>query len=94
MASGVPGPDDPNQPPSTEQRPEQLQTGMSKMYTSAKAPGFQKMLEHWFPGQVTPQIVVAFEQGVMQMLSNSINEAKQQHQKVQDQIKERIEEQN
>lgn len=92
MASGVPGPDEPNQPPSTEQEPKQFQTGMSKMYTSAKAPGFQQMLEHWFPGQVTPEMVTSFEQGVMQMISNSINESKHQHTKVEQEIKKRIDE--
>ena len=57
-----------------------------------KAPGFAQMLEHWFPGQVTPQMVTAFEQGVMQMISNSINEAKAQHKKVQEEIQKRINE--
>ncbi|MCP5505592.1 MAG: hypothetical protein H7A38_01760 [Chlamydiales bacterium] len=92
MASGVPGPDESSQPPSTKQEPKQIQTGMSKMYTSSKAPGFQQMLEYWFPGQVTPEMVSSFEQGVMQMISNSINEAKQQHTKVQEEIKKRIDE--
>lgn len=92
MANGVPGPDEPNQPPSTEQEPKQIQTGMSKMYTASKAPGFQQMLEHWFPGQVTPQMVTAFEQNVMKMISNSIKMSKQQHERVQEEIKRLIEE--
>ena len=40
--------------------PKQVQTGMTKMYTAEKAPGFAQMLEHWFPGEVTPQMVTAF----------------------------------
>ena len=92
MARGVPGPDESNQPQSTNQQPEQIQTGMNKMYTEQKAPGFQKMLEYWFPGQVTPQMVTAFEQGVMQMISNSINQSKQQHERVQQIVKQRIDE--
>ncbi len=88
MASGVSGPDgsDPTQ------EPKQLQTGMTKMYSAAKAPGFSQMLEHWFPGQVTQEMVTSFEQGVMQMISNSLNEAKTQHKVVQDEIKRRIDE--
>ncbi len=88
MTSGVSGPDgsDPNQTPKIPE------TGMGKMYTAKKAPGFAQMLNHWFPGQVTPKMITAFEQGVMQMISNSINESKTQHQKVQDEIEQRIEE--
>ncbi|QVL58084.1 MAG: hypothetical protein KFB93_03115 [Simkaniaceae bacterium] len=90
MASGVPGPDGPD--PTQSSEPKELQTGMTKMYTAQKAPGFAQMLNHWFPGQVTPKMVAAFEQGVMQMISNSINESKAQHTKVQQKIKERIDE--
>ena len=88
MASGVSGPDgsDPTQ------GSKQLQTGMTKMYSAAKAPGFAQMLEHWFPGQVTKEMVTSFEQGVMQMISNSLKEAKAQHQVIQDKIKRRIDE--
>lgn len=92
MANSVPGPDENSPSQSTGQQPQQVQTGMSKMYTGAKAPGFQSMLEHWFPGQVTPQMVTAFEEGMMQMISNSINEAKQQEQQVEQQVKQRIDE--
>lgn len=91
MTSGIPGPDGADQTQSGKE-PKQVQTGMTKMYTAAKAPGFAEMLEHWFPGQVTPKMVTAFEQGVMQMISNSINEAKAQHKKVQEEIQKRIKE--
>ena len=91
MASGIPGPDG-SDPTQAGNAPKQVQTGMTKMYTAEKAPGFAQMLEHWFPGQVTPQMVTAFEQGVMQMISNSINEAKAQHKKVQEEIQRRIKE--
>lgn len=90
MASGIPGPDGAD-PAQSGKQPKEVQTGMTKMYTASKAPGFAQMLEHWFPGQVTPKMVTAFEQGVMQMISNSINESKTQHEKVQKIIKERIE---
>ena len=88
MASGVSGPDEKD----PTQQPQQVQTGMTKMYTSEKAPGFAQMLEHWFPGAVTPQMVTSFEQGVMQMISNSIKESKAQHKRVEDEIKRRIDE--
>lgn len=94
MVSGVPGPDEASKPQSTEHKPHQIQTGMNKMYTASKAPGFKQMLEHWFPGQVTPQMVTAFEQGVMRMISNSITEAKRQHEKVEEKIRRRIKEEN
>lgn len=89
MASGIPGPD--GSDPTQSNKPKELQTGMTKMYTAKKAPGFAQMLEHWYPGQVTSQMVKSFEQGVMQMISNSINKSKSQHKKVQQLIKERIE---
>lgn len=95
MPKSVQGPgggQGPIQPPGGV--PEQAKTGIEKSYTAAKAPGFAKMLEYWFPGTVTPKMVSAFEQGVMQMIQNSLNEAKRQHKKVQEEIKKRIDEQN
>lgn len=91
MASGVSGPSgsDPSQPIEDISTP---QTGIGKTYTANKAPGFKKWLEIWFPGQVTDKMVSEFEQGMMQMIQNSMNRDKQQHQKVQQQIKERIDE--
>ncbi|MCB1080606.1 MAG: hypothetical protein KDK69_02180 [Chlamydiia bacterium] len=93
MASGVSGPSgsDPNQ--SGIDGIPQIQTGIGESYTSDKAPGFKKWLEIWFPGQVTDQMVSAFEQNMMQMIQNSMKESQQQHQKVQQEIKERIDEQ-
>ena len=91
MTSGISGPEE-GDPTQSNQEPQQVQTGMAKMYTAAKAPGFAAMLEHWFPGQVTAQMVTSFEQGAMQMVSNSINEAKAQHKKVQAEIEKRIKE--
>ncbi|MCB1073152.1 MAG: hypothetical protein H7A41_00900 [Chlamydiales bacterium] len=91
MASGVPGPDG-SDPTQAGNEPQQVQTGMTKMYTAQKAPGFEQMLEFWFPGQVTPQMVASFEQGVMQMISNSLKESQQMHQKVQEEIQRRIKE--
>ncbi|MEM8727365.1 MAG: hypothetical protein AAGE99_01430 [Chlamydiota bacterium] len=91
MASGIPGPDG-IEPTQGGNQPEQIQTGMTKMYSAEKAPGFAQMLELWFPGKVTPQMVTNFEKGVMQMISNSIKEAKAQHAKVQEEIRKRIQE--
>lgn len=92
MASGISRPDgnDPAQGKNNEPQP--IQTGMTKMYTAAKAPGVARMLEHWFPGEVTPQMIQSFLQGMMKMINNSLNEAKVQHEKVQEEIKKRIEE--
>lgn len=89
MASGVSGPggSDPTSGSPSEDIP-QLQTGMS--YKAS--PGFKKWLENWFPGQVTDQMVTAFENNMMQMIQNSMNQSKAQHEKVQQQIKQRIKE--
>lgn len=54
------------------------------------SPGFKKWLEAWFPGQVTDQMVTAFENNMMQMIQNSMNQSKAQHEKLQQKIKERI----
>ena len=91
MVSGVPGPGggDPSQ---SGEAPKQVETGMSKMYTGAKAPGFKKWLQAWFGGNVTPEMVTAFEQNMMQMIQNSMNQSKAQHKKVEQKIKQRIDE--
>lgn len=91
MASGISGPDGGDQIQG-ESQPKMPQTGMTKMYTAAKAPGFAQMLEHWFPGQVTPQMVESFEHRIMQMITNSIKQSKAQHKKVEEKIKKRIKE--
>ncbi|MCB1109419.1 MAG: hypothetical protein KDK64_00410 [Chlamydiia bacterium] len=91
MVGGVQGPDG-NDPTQSGDMPQQIQTGMSKMYTPDKAPGFEKWMEQWFGAGVTPQMVSAFEQNMMQMINNSLSQAKAQHEKVQRKIKERIEE--
>ena len=91
MVSGVQGPDG-SDPAQSGDMPKEIQTGMSKMYTAQKAPGFAKWLEHWFGGNVTPEMVSAFEQNMMQMINNSLNQAKAQHAKVERRIKERIDE--
>ena len=91
MVSGVPGPGGGSQPPQPSNEPKQVQTGMSKVYSGAKAPGFKKWLEIWFGPEVTPQMVTAFESNVMQMISASINRSKRMHEEVQRKIKERIE---
>ena len=87
MASGVSGPDGSG----SGQVPEEVQTGMSKMYSSKNAPGFAHFVHHFWP-DASEQVVSGVEQGCMQMLSNTINEMKTQHQKVQDEIKKRIDE--
>ncbi|MDJ0652336.1 MAG: hypothetical protein QNJ27_04960 [Simkaniaceae bacterium] len=91
MVSGISGPDEADST-QAENAPKQVQTKMMDMYTPDKAPGFATMLEYWFPGEVTSQMVMGFEQGVMQMISNSINEAKAQHKKVQEEVQRRIKE--
>jgi len=92
MVSGVSGPDGSNPTQSSENQPEQYQTGMGSMYTGSKAPGFQKWLDQWFGGNVSPEMVKAFEQNVMQMIQNSMNESKAQQKKTQQIVKQRIEE--
>lgn len=91
--SGVQGPNDGNNPTqSGGDAPQQIQTGMSKMYTGAKAPGFQKWMTQWFGADVTPGMISAFEQNMMQMIQNSMKQSQAQHEKVQQRIKERIDE--
>ena len=91
MPSGVSGPlgSDPSQPKNDIP---QIQTGIGKAYNAKSAPAFKQWLEHWYPGNVTDQMVSAFEQNMMQMIQNSMKESQTQHQKVEEKIKERIKE--
>ena len=91
MVGSVEGPSGGQDPTQSSEDLQQVQTGMSKMYTSQSAPGFAKMLQTWYP-DCSEQEVSAFEQNVMQMIQNSMNESKTQHEKVQQEIKERINE--
>jgi hypothetical protein len=88
MASGIPSSNGPNH----IQQPDLQTQVQTNMVYGTETPGFTQILEHWFPGQVTPQMVIAFEQGMMQMISNSINRSKAQHEKVQQEIQKRIKE--
>lgn|GEM_PF-3295065 len=90
--SGVQGPSDGSDPTQSTDAPQQFQTGMSKMYTGSKAPGFQKWMSQWFGGNVTPEMVSAFEQNMMQMIQTSMKQSQAQHKKVQQEIKKRIDE--
>lgn len=91
MAGSVKGPGDNMKPvgPSNEP-PKQFETGMGKAYTTQKAPEFKKWLSKWFGGNVTPQMVSAFEQNMMRMIQNSMKESKAQHKKVMAEVKRRI----
>ena len=90
MVGSVQGPGDGSS--QSSDIPKQVQTGVGKAYTPAKAPEFAKWMVQFFGPQVTPQMVSAFEQNMMQMIQNSINQAKAQHEKVQQKIKARIKE--
>lgn len=90
--SSVEGPDG-SDPTESGGMPNQIQTGMSKMYTSEKAPGFKEWMTLWFGPSVTPEMVTAFEQNMMQMIQTSMQQSQKQHEKVQQEIKKRIEEQ-
>ena len=92
MLSGVQGPNDGSDPTQSGDAPEQYQTGMSAMYTGSKAPGFQKWMSQWFGANVTPEMVSAFEQNMMQMIQTSMKQSQAQHEKVQQEIKKRIDE--
>ena len=92
MVSGISGPSGSDPSQQSPEETSQIQTGIGKTYTANKAPGFKKWLEIWFPGQVTDQMVSSFEQGMMQMIQNSIKRSKDQHERLQQQIKERINE--
>ena len=92
MVSGVQGPHDKSDPLQKGEEPYQHQTGMSKMYTGAKAPGFQKWMTQWFGADITPEMVTAFEKNMMQMIQNSMKQSQAQYEKVQKKIKERLDE--
>lgn len=91
MVSGIKGPGE-NDPSQSGQIPKQIETGMSKMFTAEKAPEFAEWLSTWFGGSVTPEMVTAFEQNMMQMIQTSMKESQAQHEKVQREIKSRIDE--
>lgn len=91
MVSGVQGPDG-SDPTQSGEMPKQVETGMSKMYTAEKAPEFAQWLSTWFGGSVTPEMVTAFEQNMMQMIQTSMKQSEAQHEKVQREIKKRIDE--
>lgn len=91
MVGGVEGTGGGQDPTQSSGDPQQVQTGMSKMYTSQSAPGFAQMLQYWYP-DCSEEEVSAFEQNVMQMIQNSMNQSKSEHEKVQQKIKERINE--
>ena len=74
------------------QDPKAAENGLPRFYTEAKAPTFAQLLNYWFPGKVTPEMVTRFVQNMMQMIATSINQAKKQHEKVQETIKRRIRE--
>ena len=90
--NGVEGPNRGDPTSLKGESPDQMHTGLSKVYTSKKAPEFQKWLQHYFGPHVTPQMVARFEQNMMQTVQNSLKHAKEQHEKVQREIKRRIEE--
>ena len=72
----------------------QVPTGMSKMFSGDKAPGFQKWMEQWFGPSVTPEMVTAFEMNMMQMIQNSMKQAKEQHEKMKEINKELMDQDN
>lgn len=91
MASGVPGPDE-GKTPELPKEKKQPETEMEKFYSPSRAPGFKQMLEHWWPGEVTPKMVTAFEEGMMKMISNSIRESKRETKRIEEIVKRRLEE--
>jgi len=83
-------------PDSDGQKPKddlpQVETGIGKFYSAGKAPSLKKWLEIWFPGHVTDKMVSEFEQNMMKMIQHTIRVDKAQHAKLEQKIKERIDE--
>ena len=92
MVSGIQGPSDGSDPTQSSGGAPQFQTGMGAMYTGAKAPGFQEWMQQWFGPSVSPEMVSAFEQNMMQMIQTSMKRSQAQHKKVQEEVKQRINE--
>lgn len=90
-----PSPNHPT-PNISEQKGEKgpIQTGFLTFYSQSKMPGFAAMLNHWFPGNVTPEMVSTFVQNMTQMFAQALNRAKERHKKINDEIKRRIKEDN